>query len=268
MISGKIYLCMIVAILKKINVSIAKGIAKGIAKKQNAIVANAMQNELPVRVIPCSGNRKTGWVVATYAPLKTCSEDCVFLNNGCYGQSGFVRMKIAKIQKLQEKYTRKEIADIEAREIAKLPGVRPMRLHVTGDCDTITTAVTVAMECEMYTSKQGMPVWTYTHSWRHVNRSAWGSVSVLASCETVDDTRQAMEQGYAAALVSTNIPPSGIIQCPAQTKGVKCVDCRICFSGDKLLRNNKVLFFALHGSRRMAAAALATRRQMELKGVK
>ena len=70
----------------------------------------------------------------------------------------------------------------------------------------------LAEAAAVYTSKYKQPVFTYTHNWRSIPRDAWGSISVLASCEFsqegYQEPAQANDLGYAAALLIPMFPTS------------------------------------------------------------
>jgi hypothetical protein len=114
----------------------------------------------------------------------------------------------------------------------------------------------------------GAAVWTYTHSWRNVNRASWGRVSVLASVENRADAALAAGRGYAVAMVVAEhasdraevIDGARVIPCTEQARGVTCVECRLCFD-DGSLRDREtpaIIAFAVHGqSKRRAADAVA-----------
>jgi hypothetical protein len=164
-----------------------------------------------------------------------------------------------------------DCARAEAAEIDALPdGGRDLRLHVVGDCPTNGAARIVAAACARYVARGGGSVWTYTHAWRKVHRASWGSVSVLASCENLDQAREAAARGYAVAMVVPEHAPSGraevvdgfrVVACPEQTgRAETCVDCRLCM-GDEGLRDRgtpAIIALAIHGqSTKRAAAAIA-----------
>lgn len=172
-----------------------------------------------------SGNEKTGMSATTYAANPSCptahnsSRACPFLDSGCYGNVGRVGIQMSMRNsaaggKHSSKVTPEDIANDEAASILtaiesikaeqtkgsrnkKTSVFNPLRLHVAGDCVTAKAASILADA----TSKWGNKVWTYTHAWRDVPRSAWGHISVLASCETLEDIKKAHARGYAVAYV-------------------------------------------------------------------
>lgn len=116
----------------------------------------------------------------------------------------------------------------------------PLRLHVVGDCASGLGALVVGRAVSGgWLSRGGGAAWTYTHSWRGIRRSAWGpGVSVLASCETTQDARRAMDRGYAVALVGLegidDLRGSGelgaaVMECPEQLgTRADCASCMAC----------------------------------------
>jgi hypothetical protein len=133
-----------------------------------------------------------------------------------------------------------QIAQAEAEAIDALTGDRLLRLHVVGDCRTNASARVLGAAAKRYRSRGNHPrvgrkVWTYSHAWRDVERSSWtDSVSVLASVETVQDAKEAMARGYAAAIVvgvferDNAYPVDGVtvIPCPEQTDSLPRANAR------------------------------------------
>jgi hypothetical protein len=202
--------------------------------------------------VEVSGNKKIGRVSATYASQGSCPNDCALRGAGCYAESG--RMGIITGQLNLAEDTR-PIADVEAEAIDKLTGRMPLRLHVVGDCATDDAARTVRAAVDRYTKRGGGKAWTYTHAWREVERVSWGSVSVRASVERVEDIKVARERGYPAAIVVDRhesdkrytIGGEDVVPCPEQTRGKTCEECRLCWGG------NVTVAFAIHGARKNAA---------------
>lgn len=207
-----------------------------------------------VTVVAATANRKTGMVAATYAPIQqTCPKSCVLRDAGCYAQNsraGFTNRRLEAAAKGKHALT---VAKAEAAKIRalKVPPGHPLRLHVTGDCRTEAAARVLAAAADDY---RGGSVWTYTHAWRDIPREAWGRISVLASCESMRDAREARARGYVPALIVAEHPEDGRaweddngerwVPCPEQTRGVPCVDCRLCFDPPAGIT------FAAHGQRR------------------
>jgi hypothetical protein len=216
-----------------------------------------------VLAVEKSQNSKTGVVSSTYAPIHSCPKTCPFMDNGCYGQSDFCGLHLNRINKeaVKQGVTKPlQIAKIEAAGIRKLSGKRPLRLHVVGDCSTPMSAEVVTAAAEEYKAKDNQDVWTYTHAWRTVPRSKWGSVSVLASCETIEDAKLAIRRGYAVSMVRAKsfnkvIKVDGLklVPCPNITHNTPCDRCKLCMKDQKLRDTNRVICFFPHGKKAQEA---------------
>lgn len=218
-----------------------------------------------------SQNGKIGTAAATMAAQVSCPKDCVFINGGgCYAEDGGAGFITEKLNVLAEERgtSALEVAKVEAAAIdgIKARRGRPMRLHTVGDCATDATARIVAAASERYMIRGGGQVWTYTHAWRRVARRAWGTVSVLASCESVKDVRAAWRRGYAASIVVPEfrsreaymIDGVKVVPCPAQTTdNVTCSSCGLCMDSYGLLERRTVIGFAVHGGGNVVKRALA-----------
>lgn len=221
--------------------------------------------------VAASSNDKIGESATTYAAQSSCPTACVFKDGGgCYAEEGMLGMTITgplnKAAAFWANATPEEIAEAEANAIDRLTVNRgyPLRLHTVGDCSTIAAAQIVAAAAFRYMQRGGGPVWTYTHAWRDVPRTAWGNVNVLASCETPLQVEEAMERGYATALVVESFPGRArytttdevdeaafaeVIPCPAQTThGVTCASCRLCMNSERLFEEDLTIGFAIHGT--------------------
>jgi hypothetical protein len=198
-----------------------------------------------------SRNKKTGLAAVTYAPIQTCPKDCPFIDKGCYAKYGPLGMITKRIE---SKDAKKALAEEEAEKILAMSGRLPLRLHIVGDCATKEAARILSRAAEEYAKRFNKPVWTYTHAWKRVPREAWGNVSVLASCETMEEVEKAYLRGYAAAIVSdaTKRTKQGafyVVPCMNQAdKKTKCVDCGLCFDDKRLRQSWTVISFKPHGT--------------------
>lgn len=227
---------------------------------------------------------KTGVVAASYVAQTSCPSDCAFLHHGCYAENGFVGGMITKrLNRLHDPgLTAFDLALNEATQIDRLPADVDLRLHIVGDSTTIEGTVALADACDRYVARSHVraslvdpgrkaKVWTYTHAWRTVPRAAWGGVAVLASCETPGDIVAAQSAGYATALTLESHPSPKrydlglmrIMPCPEQTRGVTCVNCRLCMNDEYLRTSGTTIAFALHGKKFVALEAVRERRRAD-----
>jgi hypothetical protein len=253
----------------------------------------------PVDVIPSPGSSygialkpRAPFCSSTYASIEaTCSTDCPWKAGGCYAKAGITGMINARMDEAAAGKTELEVMREEARQIDAafggrlVPadgarGGRDLRLHVGGDASSEAGARALAGAAERWRGRRGGTVWTYSHSWRSVDRAAWGGISVLASVESAAEIEQARARGYASAIVVERFPKqhrvfslpgstAKIIPCPAETASVTCVKCRLCLDRD-LLKHDEAIAFSLHG--RDSGAARSKLRvlngdQLTMKGI-
>jgi hypothetical protein len=208
-----------------------------------------------VTAIEKSTNRKIGNVSATYVAQQSCPDTCKLKGNGCYAENDFVGFTTRRLNKLADGKSLLDMAHAEAKAILTLKGDKHLRLHVVGDCSTDRAASIVSDAAGAYQSRKGMSVWSYTHAWRNVERESWQQVSILASCESIEDVIAANKKGYAAAMLVESgfetCKQNGfkLIRCPQTKKDtVTCESCRLC-AKDKWLRESKtVICFPAHSA--------------------
>lgn len=235
------------------------------------MVPNTTSRLRPVPVAPfCS---------STYVSIATsCPDLCPFKKDGaggrggCYAEAGFTGSLIRTLdtEAAEHDIHPAMLAGLEADAINKtfprgVPqdgarGGRDLRLHIAGDVIHELGATILANAARRWQERGGGSVWTYTHSWRTIPRKAWGPISVFASVEDPCDIEYARERDYPAALVVEAHPSAKayhignlernyqekVIPCPAETKGVTCVECRLCLDRD-MLTVDATIGFAVHG---------------------
>lgn len=213
-----------------------------------------------------------GEVAVTYASIEqTCPSTCALKKTGeCYATGGHVGLVVNRLDKAGDTtplaVARQEAAAIDAAfKGGPIPqdgarGGRDLRLHVSGDCRTASAARTVAAAVARYKERGGEAAWSYSHAWKTVPREAWGSISILASIDKIEDVEQALERGYAPARYVPEFPSAKTWEeagvrwtpCPAQVKHVGCADCRLCFDAPRLHRERRGIAFFAHGVREKA----------------
>jgi hypothetical protein len=216
-----------------------------------------------VHAVDVSANRKTGIVSVTYASQNSCPDDCPLRGGGCYAESGPTGIWTKQVNEYDPDATALDVAKAEAEAIREvISGTLDLRLHVVGDCST-DEAASIVSDAALRTARPGRRVWSYTHAWRRVQRGAWGEVSVLASCETPIQARQAQEQGWATAVIVPAYKSERlyeeqglkILPCPNETRGTQCVDCGLCMKDTFLREKGYAIGFTPHGSGAKKVAA-------------
>lgn len=214
-----------------------------------------------------SGNTKimgSKKVDATYASIKSsCPTDCALMGEGCYAQLSYVGMTSRRLDEEADGFSPLQVARSEAQAIdnayngGNIPYGRDMRLHVAGDSRTIKGTRILNKAVARWKERGGNDCWSYTHAWKKVPRREWSNVSMLASVSNVHEAYECWAQGYAPAIVVEehlsdkayllDQSDTKWIPCPAQTRGVGCSDCRLCFDADRLRKDNFGIAFAAHG---------------------
>lgn len=214
-----------------------------------------------------SGNRKimgSKKADATYTSIQTsCPKSCPLMGEGCYAELGYVGITSHRLDAEAVGNSPLDTARAEAKAIdnsyngGAVPTGRDMRIHVAGDSRTIMGTRLINKAVARWKKRGGGDVWTYTHAWAHVPREEWSNVSILASISNTSEVEAARKQGYAPAIVVPEHPSEKAFQldgcdtkwipCPAQTRGIGCTDCRLCFNADRLHDGNFGIAFAVHG---------------------
>lgn len=203
---------------------------------------------------------------STYVSVQaTCPTSCTFLGNGCYAQAGMAVQRLDRGAKALGA-DGLQVAELEAEAIDQMfvrgipqdgaRGGRDLRLHVSGDAASATAARMLVGAARRWRERGGGAVFSFTHNWSTIPRPAWGTISVLASCETPGQIGQARRQGYPPAMTveqhesdrPIEIAGTRVIPCPNQTRGRTCVTCRLCLDADRLFERRAGVAFAIHGS--------------------
>src|SRR5947209_20626511 len=115
-----------------------------------------------VKAIEVSANRKLGPVATTSVSQVSCPRECPWYNDGkqgspCYANNGFLGWSTARLNRVPGNHM--DAAREEAASIMRLSGLRPLRLHVVGDCKETRSASLISQASQAYKSKHAQPVW-------------------------------------------------------------------------------------------------------------
>ena len=216
--------------------------------------------------VEVSHNKKVGLSSGTYASqVSTCPDTCplkpklddkgkVLKTNGCYANGTMVAMQSAKLNQAPKQDPR-EAQRQEVKAIEGLSGNLDLRVHIVGDCVDNAHAKALAKAMASHRKKKGKAAWTYTHNWRKIKSSSWKGESVLASCDSLSQVKEANKLGYSAAVIVDSFDSPKVytkegiklLPCMYQTKGIQCVDCRLCLDSNKLTRLGLTIAFVPHG---------------------
>lgn len=244
------------------------------------------------------------YVCATYVSISaTCPDTCVFKDNGCFAQNGFIRRITRPLdeQAKEAALTGLQVAKNEAvlmdrafsgrwgGPCQRIPqdgrrGGRDLRLHVGGDVSGSDAVVILADAARRWLRRGGGDVWTYTHRWREIPVDLWGPIRVWASTETVVEALEAQARGYRASMTidhryalqqrhafrdrSTKASVD-VIPCPWETRKVPCNHCRLCLR--EPIPGNPVIGFVVHGNEEsgeleMSRKAVSNKRRLAVVG--
>lgn len=221
-------------------------------------------------VVLDSGNGKTGHAAVTYRTQDTCPTECPLYGKGCYA-----RGRIFGIPERLGTEDTDDYAAVRALGARTGPGALPrgglFRANVSGDVlladGTLDIGYVNALS-DVATARPDADVFTYSHAWRRddVTPDMAPGVTVNASCETVDDIERATAAGWPTvleepfpagdprSLIGQTIAGRKVVQCPAQTRGLTCEQCRLCARPER----KSTVAFALHGSGSRIAARQVT----------
>lgn len=195
-------------------------------------------------------------VSTTYVSMMaTCDADGCPIYGECYPVSGPLKALMRKLDVAAAGMSADEIAALEAFIIDQqwpdkirqdgACGGRDLRLHVSGDVLTENGARLLGAAATRWRKRGGGRVWLYTHSWRRFPAAALGpDITALASVETEQEAKEAIERGYIAFLLVPRTDDEGFeegtspfllpeighnaIPCRAQSAGSNCAECRLC----------------------------------------
>jgi hypothetical protein len=205
---------------------------------------------------------------------KTCGDDCPFKNNGCWAQTGFTKFMVDKlddaaihvaplavIQNMVDKLDDAFGAGCVPQD-GKCGG-RDLRLMNFGDFVNTAGARLAAGAAARWLERGGGRVFGFTHAWRRIWPEAFGTISMVASVESVADVERARRRGYAVAIVVAKFPnrhkafrlpgsSTTFVPCPGETETPtrpkrSCVECRLCMDADALFEKNITIAFEAHG---------------------
>lgn len=212
-------------------------------------------------VVLASSNSKTGKVAATYRTQHSCPTTCALYDAGCYARGRIFGIAAKNGHEVNGDYA--AVLGL----IDTMPPDYVLRANVSGDflsedgspdLQYITALNTVA------DARPDVTIIAYTHAWRTLAPGMFRFV-VNASCDTPADVIEARAAGWATVVVDTNaddtlvgskLSDSRVIQCPNQTRGITCAECKLCGR-----ERPATVAFAVHGAgKNQAVASLRSHR--------
>jgi hypothetical protein len=218
-------------------------------------------------ITPKSKNVKVGKMAVTTSTATTCPTSCPFKSNGCYADSGPLKLHWDKV-------TRKERGDDWSTFINKikdLPTGSKWRHNQAGDLPGDMEKLDNEKCIELAKANKGKRGFTYTHydvldNFQNaitVNMMNHLGFTVNVSANNLEHADQLCDLNIAPVATvlpieqTTNtVTPKGrkVVVCPATYKDdVSCASCMLCEKWDR----NVVVGFPAHGTSKKKAAMVA-----------
>ena len=218
-------------------------------------------------ITPKSKNVKVGKMAVTTSTATTCPTSCPFKSNGCYADSGPLKLHWDKV-------TRKERGDDWSTFISKikdLPTGSKWRHNQAGDLPGDMEKLDDEKCIELAKANKGKRGFTYTHYdvldnfqnaitvniMNHLGFTVNVSANNLEHADKLCDLDIAPVATVLPIEQTTNtVTPKGrkVVVCPATYKDdVSCASCMLCEKWDR----NVVVGFPAHGTSKKKAAAIA-----------
>lgn len=197
-----------------------------------------------VSFVAATSNAKTGPIPVVTSQSATCPPACPFKKNGCYAESGNVRIHWNRLD------GGKGIAfSAMLAKVRDLPRGQMWRMNVAGDLQGANDKLSVEHLEALTAANRGRNGYAYTHyptlDSEHAEHNAEAIAKANAQGFTVNlsgnsiahaDRLHALGIAPVATLVPSNSPhsfitPAGnkVVICPAQTREeVTCQKCRLC----------------------------------------
>ena len=218
-------------------------------------------------ITPKSKNAKVGKMAVTTSTATTCPTSCPFKSNGCYADSGPLKLHWDKV-------TRKERGDDWSTFISKikdLPTGSKWRHNQAGDLPGDMEKLDDEKCIELAKANKGKRGFTYTHYdvldnfqnaitvniMNHLGFTVNVSANNLEHADKLCDLDIAPVATVLPIEQTTNtVTPKGrkVVVCPATYKDdVSCASCMLCEKWDR----NVVVGFPAHGTSKKKASAIA-----------
>jgi len=218
-------------------------------------------------ITPKSKNVKVGKMAVTTSTATTCPTSCPFKSNGCYADSGPLKLHWDKV-------TREERGDDWSTFISKikdLPTGSKWRHNQAGDLPGDMEKLDDKKCIELAKANKGKRGFTYTHYdvldnfqnaitvniMNHLGFTVNVSANNLEHADKLCDLDIAPVATVLPIDQTTNtVTPKGrkVVVCPATYKDdVSCASCMLCEKWDR----NVVVGFPAHGTSKKKASAIA-----------
>jgi hypothetical protein len=218
-------------------------------------------------ITPKSKNAKVGKMAVTTSTATTCPSACPFKDNGCYAESGPLKLHWLKVTEGKRGDDWSTFLD----KIKELPAGSKWRHNQAGDLPGDTKDLDSAKCADLAKANEGKRGFTYTHYDVLDNFQNAITVNIMnnlgftvnVSANNLDHADQLCDLDIAPVATvlpieqTTNtVTPKGrkVVVCPATYKDdVSCADCMLCEKRDRKV----IVGFPAHGTSKKKAAAIA-----------
>ena len=218
-------------------------------------------------ITPKSKNAKVGKMAVTTSTATTCPAACPFKDNGCYAESGPLKLHWLKVTKGERGDDWSTFLD----KIKDLPAGSKWRHNQAGDLPGDTQDLDSTKCVDLAKANEGKRGFTYTHydvldNFQNaitVNIMNHLGFTVNVSANNLDHADKLCDLDIAPVATvlpieqTTNtVTPKGrkVVVCPATYKDdVSCADCMLCEKRDRKV----IVGFPAHGTSKKKASAIA-----------
>lgn len=218
-------------------------------------------------ITPKSKNAKVGKIPTTTSTATTCPSACPFKDNGCYAESGPLKLHWLKVTEGKRGDDWSTFLD----KIKELPAGSKWRHNQAGDLPGDTQDLDSTKCVDLAKANEGKRGFTYTHydvldNFQNaitVNMMNHLGFTVNVSANNLDHADQLCDLDIAPVATvlpieqTTNtVTPKGrkVVVCPATYKDdVSCADCMLCEKRDRKV----IVGFPAHGTSKKKASAIA-----------
>ena len=218
-------------------------------------------------ITPKSKNAKVGKMAVTTSTATTCPSACPFKDNGCYAESGPLKLHWLKVTKGERGDDWSTFLD----KIKELPDGSKWRHNQAGDLPGDTQNLDDVKCVELAKANEGKRGFTYTHYdvldnlqnaitvniMNHLGFTVNVSANNLRHADKLCDLNIAPVATVLPIEQTTNtVTPKGrkVVVCPATYKDdVSCADCMLCEKRDRKV----IVGFPAHGTSKKRAAEIA-----------
>ena len=218
-------------------------------------------------ITPKSKNAKVGKMAVTTSTATTCPAACPFRDNGCYAESGPLKLHWLKVTKGERGDDWSTFLD----KIKELPAGSKWRHNQAGDLPGDTQDLDSTKCVDLAKANEGKRGFTYTHydvldNFQNaitVNMMNHLGFTVNVSANNLEHADQLCDLDIAPVATvlpieqTTNtVTPKGrkVVVCPATYKDdVSCADCMLCEKRDRKV----IVGFPAHGTSKKKASAIA-----------